>query len=82
MDGCIIHMTWDLVNSILSAGALIRFLEPYDPQHMPVEIAFRPMKSWLRIHCENVQHLPMQDQIRLAADLVSCNAARNAFYSF
>jgi hypothetical protein len=79
LDGCIIHMTDGILKSVLSRGALVLFLEPYDPVHMPVEIGFRSMKGWWRCHRAAVAHLPMIMQIELAADSVLASAARAAF---
>lgn len=72
-------MTWELVNAILGVGALVRFLEPYDPQHMPVEVGFRAMKDFLRNNRLLLDHLTMAGRIEVAADSVTAAAARNAF---
>ena len=44
LDGCAIHHYPEVHDVIHDAGALLVFLEPYDPQHMPIEIGFRAAK--------------------------------------
>ena len=42
-------------------GIFVQFLEPYDPDSMPVETAYKIMKNWLRINGKmlNDMGLPM-----------------------
>ncbi|KOO28125.1 hypothetical protein Ctob_010900 [Chrysochromulina tobinii] len=37
-----------VMESAHARGILVRFLEPYDPDSMPVETAYKIMKNWLR----------------------------------
>ena len=38
-----------MAQAVYKRGALVIFLEPYDPMSMPVEIAYRHMKKWLQL---------------------------------
>ena len=44
IDNCRIHGVTELVGRVHAIGAKVIFLEPYDPQHMPIEVGFRAMK--------------------------------------
>jgi hypothetical protein len=44
VDNCRIHSVKELVSRVGSIGAKVIFLEPYDPQHMPIEVGFRALK--------------------------------------
>ena len=48
MDNCRIHSVNELVARVRAFGARVIFLEPYDPQHMPIEVGFRAMKRCAR----------------------------------
>ena len=62
-------------------GGLAIFLEPYDPQHMPIEFGFRAFKQFLRNQSELIDHMPMEEQIRFAIRAVCAGSGRNAFRS-
>ena len=49
-------------------GIFVQFLEPYDPDSMPVETAYKIMKNWLRINGKmlNDMGLPLESQLRMA----------------
>ena len=82
LDGCMIHMCWELVDLIHATGAIIEFLEPYDPEHHPIEPAFRHMKRAMKKFARNpnMRNAPVPSLIRLAADEVTPSAARSCFY--
>ena len=44
VDNCRIHAVDELVARVQAFGARVIFLEPYDPQHMPIEVGFRALK--------------------------------------
>jgi transposase len=48
LDNCPIHHQRRVMESAHARGILVRFLEPYDPDSMPVENAYKIMKNWLR----------------------------------
>jgi len=48
LDNCPIHHQRCVMESAHARGILVRFLEPYDPDSMPVETAYKIMKNWLR----------------------------------
>mmetsp|Transcript_13954 Transcript_13954/g.36665 ORF Transcript_13954/g.36665 Transcript_13954/m.36665 type:complete len:265 (-) Transcript_13954:143-937(-) len=81
LDGFILHKSPEIIRMILGRGALVRFLEPYDPVHQPIEIGFRSMKLWLQRNRKGVGHLPMAEQMRLAASMVSDADSRHAYHS-
>lgn len=80
LDGCGVHHTREVHDIIHEMGGLLVFLEPYDPQHMPIEIGFRASKDWLRKNRELYKHLPQREQLRLALKNVCEGAGRNAFH--
>ena len=79
LDNCSIHHTYAVLQACHYAGVLVRFLEPYDPTSMPVEIAFRAMKKWLREKRDLIATLEPRSQIRMAMRAVSRGASRDAF---
>ena len=44
IDNCRIHSVKELSSRVEAIGAKVIFLEPYDPQHMPIEVGFRALK--------------------------------------
>ena len=44
IDNCRIHNPRELRERVRKVGGRLVFLEPYDPQHMPIEVGFRAMK--------------------------------------
>lgn len=44
IDNCRIHNPRELRERVRKVGGRLIFLEPYDPQHMPIEVGFRAMK--------------------------------------
>ena len=48
VDNCRIHDVDELMREARKIGARVIFLEPYDPQHMPIEVGFRAMKRRAR----------------------------------
>lgn len=44
IDNCRIHSVAELAARVRAIGAKVLFLEPYDPQHMPIELGFRALK--------------------------------------
>jgi transposase len=80
LDNCSIHHTEEVMRVCLQAGVVLKYLEPYDPTSMPVEIAFRCMKQWLRHNRELISNQPAKVQIRLAMRAVGCRASWVAFH--
>jgi len=79
MDNCRIHRQHEVAQAVAQVGAMLVFLEPYDPVNMPVEVAYRGVKQWLRHNYNLVCRLPADAQIRLAFKIVGKRLARNAF---
>ena len=79
LDGCGVHHSKEVHDVIHDMGGLVVFLEPYDPQHMPIEIGFRAAKAWLRRNHNIYAHLPQRERLRLALKNVCEGAGRNAF---
>jgi len=79
LDNCPnLHTQLSIINMVHDADARIEFLEPYDPHHMPIEIAFRAAKGTLR-EDKSLKVLPRRERLRTAVMGVSAAAARNAF---
>ena len=81
LDNCTIHHNYDVLQACHLAGVIVKFLEPYDPGSMPVEIAFRCMKMWMRSNRALIQNLEPRSQIRMAMRAVGKGASRNAFHT-
>ena len=64
-DGASIHSHRELISMIFDLGALVLFLEPYDPQHMPIEIGFRSVKGWMRRKRDLIEDMPQREQLRM-----------------
>ena len=79
LDGCGIHHTLEVLDAVHSIGGLVVFLEPYDPQHMPIELGFRAMKAYLRRNRQHLAHLPLDEQLREASRRVSSSVGRSSF---
>lgn len=79
VDNCRIHSVKELVSRVGAIGAKVIFLEPYDPQHMPIEVGFRALKRWIRKHRVLLGGRPVHEQMRLAAECVSTLEAHQAF---
>jgi len=73
LDNCPIHHQRRVMESAHARGILVQFLEPYDPDSMPVETAYKIMKNWLRINGKmlNDMGLPLESQLRMAMRSVS-----------
>jgi len=78
LDNCNIHKSAAVRHAVCSIGARVLFLEPYDPESMPVEVAYRAMKNWLRREGPYIQHLTHASQLRMAMRAVGKGASRNA----
>ena len=48
LDNVSIHHVDPVVTTILSTGALLRFLPPYSPDMKPIELVFGEMKQYLQ----------------------------------
>jgi len=79
IDNCRIHSVKELSSRVEAIGAKVIFLEPYDPQHMPIEVGFRALKRWLRKNRKGLEGVSVHEQMRLAARCVSDQEARQAF---
>lgn len=80
IDGASIHKSWRAIRAILDTGALVRFLEPYDPVHMPIEFGFRAMKQFLRQNRNGLMHFGGAARLSVAAAMVSRASSRNAYH--
>ena len=80
IDGASIHMCREFLDLVHQTGAIVVFMEPYDPEHHPIEVGFRALKAWLRRYRCDVKNLPFPQQLRLAAHSVKAATARAAFY--
>ena len=61
-------------------GGLAIFLEPYDPQHMPIEFGFRAFKQFLRNQSELIDHMGML-HARVEQKRLKCNIFKTLFRS-
>ena len=80
LDNYICHKSPTIIKMILGKGALVRFLEPYDPVHQPIEIGFRSMKQWMKINRKAIRSFPVPSQIRIASRLISNADSRHAYH--
>lgn len=79
LDNCRIHPSDELVEAVYSIGARIEWLQPYDPQHMPIEIGFRAYKDDRRNNRDIFEGLTSREAMRFGLMRVSSSSARNAF---
>ena len=80
MDNCPgLHNQLEMVRLIRQAGARIEWLEPYDPEHNPIEFAFRTAKGTLRSQREALAVFPRRERLRIALARVGPEAARSHF---
>ena len=80
MDNCPgLHNQLEMVRLIRQAGARIVWLEPYDPEHNPIELAFRTAKGTLRSQREALAVFPRRERLRIALARVGPEAARSHF---
>ena len=82
-DNCPIHRQQRVVDKIYEMGCILLFLEPYDPDSMPVEYSYKIMKNWMR---KNGRYLTedgvvLDAQLRLAARSVGRADSRHAFHA-
>ena len=71
MDNCPnVHDQREIVTMCQDVGAIVHFLEPYDPHHMPIELAFRAAKQFMRHRKDELAHLPTRRE-RFRAALMS-----------
>ena len=78
-DGAGIHNNREVIDLVLERGGLIVQLEPYDPQHMPIEIGFRALKDWMRKWRDLIDHMAPREQLRMAFMMVHERAGKSAF---
>tara|TARA_B110001450_G_scaffold212259_1_gene204159 strand:+ start:880 stop:1302 length:423 start_codon:yes stop_codon:yes gene_type:complete len=80
LDNCPgLHNQLEMVHLVLSAGARIEWLEPYDPEHNPIEIGFRSAKNYMRSGREALEHFPRRERVRYCVMRVGAEAARSHF---
>jgi len=79
LDNCKVHPSDELVEMVYSIGARIEWLEPYDPQHMPIELGFRAYKDDRRNNRDLFEALTPREAVRFGLMRVSVRSARNAF---
>lgn len=79
LDNCPnLHDRRWLLDMVHDVGARVEYLEPYDPHHMPIELAFRYAKGELRRDL-SLQALPRRERLRAVLSRVGPRAARAAF---
>lgn len=83
MDNCPIHKQRRIADAVHQRQAILLFLEPYDPDSMPVEYAFKVMKNWMRKWGRTLtkQNLGVDAQCRMASRAVTTKEARHAFHA-
>ena len=75
-----LHHQLEFVRMVKDVGARVVFLEPYDPEHNPIELAFRTAKWTLRgPQREALAHYPRRERLRRALLRVGARAARSHF---
>lgn len=80
MDNCPgLHNQLEMIRLIRERGARIEWLEPYDPEHNPIEIAFRTTKDTLRREKEKLSIFPRRERLRIALMRVGPEAGRSHF---
>ena len=81
LDNCAIHFGRDVFEAVWDIGARIEYLEPYDPEHMPIEVAFGCMKGYIRNNRAHLEGQPLRDQLAAAMRFVGGpDMGRNAFH--
>ena len=80
---CPIHLQRPLLEDAYDKGFIVLFLEPYDPDSMPVEFGFKCMKDWMRKNGRLLSDagLSIDRQLTLAARAVGRGASRHAFHA-
>ena len=69
-----------IIDEVRDVGARVEFLEPYDPEHMPIEFAFRAYKRERRSNRERYTRLTKREAMRAALTWVGTpKVARQAF---
>ena len=83
LDNCPIHKQARIADAVHKLGAILLFLEPYDPDSMPVEYAFRCMKNWLRVHGKGLTDcgVSLKMQLQMAMRAVGRGSSRHAFHA-
>ena len=71
LDGCSIHHNAEVLAAVHEIGAMVLYLEPYDPQHMPIELGFRSVKDYLRKNRDILRGMELKDQLEHAVLAVS-----------
>jgi transposase len=80
LDNCPgLHNQLEMIYLVRARGARIEWLEPYDPEHNPIELAFRTAKQTLRRERELIGYMPRRERLRMALAKVGKKAARSHF---
>jgi len=80
MDNCPgLHVQPEMVQLILEKGARVLWLEPYDPEHNPIELAFRTAKMTLKNEYESLSIFPRREQVRVALFRADHRAAKSHY---
>jgi hypothetical protein len=80
MDNCPgLHAQAEMIQAVRDKGARIIWLEPYDPEHNPIELAFRTGKLDLQRDQEALAFLPRRERLRKVLMRVDDRAARSHF---
>ena len=80
LDGASIHKSPEVLDAVHRIGCLVLFLEPYDPQHMPIEQGFMAVKDFYRKNRELLEALPVKTALLLAVRSVNDKVGRAAFH--
>lgn len=77
LDNASIHHVDQVVETIQSIGALVRFLPPYSPDMNPIEEVFAEVKQYLQANSSLFQATSVRSMILMAFGSISidnCNA--------
>ena len=71
MDNAFIHHVRDVIDAIQQAGALVQFFPPYSPDMNPIEHAFAQIKSVLKAHEHEWEHLDTETMVSAALNTIT-----------
>lgn len=82
-DNCPIHVQLRVGERVHELGGIVIFLEPYDPDSMPVEFAYRLVKNWMRKNGRMLTEngVSLDGQLRMAARSIGRGHSRHAFHA-
>ena len=83
LDNCPIHRQERLIEEATRRGIIVLFLEPYDPDSMPVECAYKCMKNFLRTHGKMLDEMgyDLPAKLRISMRSLGCGDSRHCFHA-